>query len=49
MYDLIIIDEISMVSTADYNDIKSIAMIHGKKILMVGDFVQNSQPRTRIC
>jgi len=44
MYDLIIVDEISMVSTTDYKDIITLAKTYGKKVLMIGDDAQIPNP-----
>jgi hypothetical protein len=44
MYDLIIIDEISMVSHNDYQIIAKLAHVYNKKILMLGDEAQIPNP-----
>jgi hypothetical protein len=44
MYDLIVIDEISMVHTNDYETIIDLACQHHKKILFIGDDAQIPNP-----
>lgn len=43
-YDVIIIDEISMVSTADYTKIVELAHAYNKKVLFIGDDAQIPNP-----
>lgn len=44
MYDFFIIDEISMVTTADYTEIIKLAQSYEKKILFIGDQLQIPHP-----
>lgn len=44
MYDFFIVDEISMATTADYEDIVKLAKLYEKKVLFVGDHLQIPNP-----
>lgn len=44
MYDLIIIDEISMVTNGDYGEICDLACVYKKKVLFIGDHYQIPHP-----
>ena len=47
LYDFIIVDEISMVSTSDYKDICTLAQHYQKKVLFIGDNAQIPNPAQR--
>lgn len=44
MYDFFIVDEISMVTSSDYDEITKLAKLYEKKILFVGDHLQIPNP-----
>lgn len=44
MYDFIVVDEISMITTDDYSEIVSLARDHEKKLLFIGDSSQIPHP-----